>query len=271
VALTYNLILAGDASGTADAAPGRASTAAALLRQYFEAPSEPRWPGDKSAGEPTDRLVFLLDHQYSEHSLRWPQLKGADTARAAVLRAAADQTDCDVALALAEIQETWDCEYVGPSRRGRRGWSRWDDEEEEDPDDAYELADLVDSNVEIRAVEGRTVGGPHVARGELATSTPNIDLTPYDTEFTGYMGNYGNTMDRWYRRGAVVIWPRSRAFALRARGDPAGAVDELLALDVDPADPAVAERRAVMTAALLRFWPEAVRSHDQQALIPGAL
>ena len=30
------------------------------------------------------------------------------------------------------------------------------------------------------------------------------------------MGNWGNTLDRWYHRGAVVMWQRSRAFAVQA-------------------------------------------------------
>ena len=47
------------------------------------------------------------------------------------------------------------------------------------------------------------------------------------------MGNYGNTMDRWYRRAAIVIWPRSRTFALTAKGDPSAAVDEILAMSTD--------------------------------------
>ena len=33
---------------------------------------------------------------------------------------------------------------------------------------------------------------------------PVSDLKPYDSEYTGYMGNDGNTIDRWYRRAAIV-------------------------------------------------------------------
>ena len=35
------------------------------------------------------------------------------------------------------------------------------------------------------------------------------------------MGNYGNTMDRWYRRGAVVLWPTRLDFEVRAEASPA--------------------------------------------------
>ena len=41
------------------------------------------------------------------------------------------------------------------------------------------------------------------------------------------MGNYGNTLDRWYRRAAVVVWPRDRAFAARAEAGSQWALSEL--------------------------------------------
>ncbi len=41
------------------------------------------------------------------------------------------------------------------------------------------------------------------------------------------MGNYGNTLDRWYRRAAVVLWPRQRSFAARAEAGPEAALHEL--------------------------------------------
>ncbi len=41
------------------------------------------------------------------------------------------------------------------------------------------------------------------------------------------MGNYGNTLDRWYRRAAVVVWPRDRAFAARGEAGSRWALEEL--------------------------------------------
>ena len=41
------------------------------------------------------------------------------------------------------------------------------------------------------------------------------------------MGNYGNTLDRWYRRAAVVVWPRDRAFAARAEAGSQWALHQL--------------------------------------------
>jgi hypothetical protein len=62
-----------------------------------------------------------------------------------------------------------------------------------------------------------------VGHNEGAEGLPGVcaspetgDLTPYSSEYEGYMGNWGNTLDRWYRRAAVVVWPREQAFANRA-------------------------------------------------------
>ncbi len=68
----------------------------------------------------------------------------------------------------------------------------------------------------------------YVPDEQVCASTPSADLKPYDTEYTGYMGNYGNTMDRWYRRAAGGrVWPGQHAFAARAEASPSWALTEL--------------------------------------------
>ncbi|UCM88859.1 hypothetical protein [Streptomyces marincola] len=140
-------------------------------------------------------------------------------------------------LALAEVKETWD---AWPS-----GGSPWDDDyygsyhedgdddgEDDDtgggagvdPDD-YELNELIDDEITLSWWTGPdgTGGEPislHVRDHEVCAATPSAALTPHSSEYEGYMGNYGNTLDRWYRRAAVVVWPRDRAFAARAEALP---------------------------------------------------
>jgi hypothetical protein len=111
VVLTYNLVLNGDtvaaAAGQAD--PGLAAELASCLTDHFA-----------DSDTPT-RLVYLLDHEYTQRALGWARLKGADATRAAAVRAAAHAADCEVALALAEVHETWSTEDAEPW--GRRGCS----------------------------------------------------------------------------------------------------------------------------------------------------
>ena len=79
---------------------GEAAAAPALVRAL----REQCFP----EGEPsTQPWVFLLDHEYTEHGLRWQLLKGLDRARVAALRSAAQQLGLVMHLALAEIHESW--------------------------------------------------------------------------------------------------------------------------------------------------------------------
>jgi hypothetical protein len=44
---------------------------------------------------PPNRLVYLLDHEYTPRGLNWRRLKGADSRRVALLRAAAGKAGCE--------------------------------------------------------------------------------------------------------------------------------------------------------------------------------
>lgn len=269
VVLTYNLLLVGDvATRSGGSLP---DDAAELFRRHFALAPPPRWSHDRQAMEPPDRLVVLLDHQYTERGLRWSHLKGDDATRVSALRLVGELADCDVALAQADIHETREC-YDHAPRGHRRGWDDrddWDDDPEPSTE-GFEVGEVLDSAVTIVPATGETVQfDPDVDAAELAEVTPTVELAPYDSEYTGYMGNWGNTMDRWYRRAAIVIWPRSRAFAIRAKADPAGALDDLLSFVVN--DESSRSERADRAATLLRFWPDAVRHGDQHHLLPRAL
>lgn len=269
VVLTYNLLLRGDTTAPLPDDRSAVTTAAELLERHFEHKPEPRWRGDRQALNPPDRLVVLLDHQYTERGLRWSHLKGEDAARVEVLRGAAEIAGCEVALAQAEIQETRDCYEDTPPRWGRGAWSDWDDDEP-DGHDGYIVGEILDSTLEIVPTADEVLRfDSTVNDAEIVEVTPTAELEPYESEYTGYMGNWGNTMDRWYRRAAIVIWPHTRAFAIQAKGDPAAALEDLLARP--GTDDPSRRARADDTVTLLRFWSDAVRRGDQRSLLPAAL
>lgn len=287
VVLTFNLMLARDGEGAATAAEPPPATVDALaegLREHFATLlPPPRYaPQDAPRRRPPGRLVYLLDHQYTERGLGWHRLKGDDAARVALVRAAAERAGCEAVLALAEVQETWSCfedSWDEPWRRRHRRWAR-DEEDEwyaEDPPprdvpDHYTLEELLDGSITLRRwldASGKqaepivtTVGDE-----EVCSTTPSSDLEPYASEYEGYMGNYGNTMDRWYRRGAIVLWPRERAFAMRAEASPAWALE---ALGQRLRAGAVAEARE-MAATLLPFWDEVVPREERRGFFAKGL
>jgi hypothetical protein len=75
------------------------------------------------------------------------------------------------------------------------------------------------------------------------------------------MGNWGNTLDRWYHRAAVVVWRRDQAFANRAETSPAWALDELVAMA--SAGDVPGARAAAAT--LAPFWGTALGGRTAEA------
>jgi 2-oxoglutarate-Fe(II)-dependent oxygenase superfamily protein len=252
VALTMNLLAerirpAGEDDG------GPVADLARCLTEHFTEPAEERYAYGRQKAAPPNRLVYLLDHEYTQRGLDWDRLKGADATRTALLRQAAVEADCEAVLALAEVKETWDAhapydryDYYGEVEH----YDDCEDEECEgecllDPDGEpgaerhrsgdfsdYELNELIDDEITLSwwtrpdGTGGEQINLP-AAYAEVCATTENADLTPYRSEYEGYMGNYGNTLDRWYRRAAVVLWPRQRSFTARAEAGSEGALREL--------------------------------------------
>jgi len=94
---------------------GEENRIAALLQSWRASKMSP----DDDAPE---KLIYLLEHAYTPAELGFATLKGPDAAAAAVLAAAARQSDTELHLALLTVEESGIAEYTGyGSRRGR--WS----------------------------------------------------------------------------------------------------------------------------------------------------
>lgn len=209
VALTFDLVVPAAAAGPGgDAAPD--ARLQALLEAEFGTDEQPRlrpW-------------ALLLDHEYTEHGLHWHLLKGPDRARVAALRAAARPLGLSLHLALAELHQTWSAEQTdGWSRRGRGTGTP-------------EPGELIDSSLTLDHwvdEDGRT--GPHqalsVAEDDLHAFSDTDDAYLVNEEYEGYMGNWGETLDYWYRRAALVIQSPAAAERSRYQRDPDGVLGEL--------------------------------------------
>ena len=263
ITLTYNLLLHGDASRP-EGDDGTIAELADLLREHFSTPVPRYYNGP--ATDPPNRLVYLLDHEYTPRGLSWRRLKGADASRVALLRAAAGRAGCESVLALADIKTTHSA-FADDEGYGHRDWyDEYDEDDDEDSDDAgdsereYDVQELIDSEVTLShwtGPEGTRLEETSLSvdGDEVCASTSTGDLAAYSSEYEGYMGNWGNTLDRWYHRAAVVVWPRDQAFANRAETSPAWALDELAA--VASAGDVPGARAAAAT--LAPFWDAAVR------------
>ncbi|MEN8237271.1 MAG: 2OG-Fe(II) oxygenase [Pseudomonadota bacterium] len=207
VVLTYNLVLENQEIEFNKYNNKELETA---LETYFE---EKKLPDS----EPR-KLVFLLDHRYTEHSLNWHMLKGSDRDNAWMLLVAAKKLDLKPYLGLVDLHEVWDT-----------------DGDEENP----ELYELIDSSTTLSYwINEHNVSLPYagysIPRDELCWQIETSDLTPFETEYEGWMGNYGNTADYWYRRAAVVLWNTSDQPALEFKYNYDAAMDNLLQMMKKP-------------------------------------
>lgn len=162
-------------------------------------------------------ITYLLNHQYTKHGLSWSLLRGVDRLRVELIKSAAMEADCEVMLALIEARETWTTEG---------GYGYGDSNEGEEPQD------LVDSEIDVvHAIDmdSKVVKcNQYVTRKALCYHLPNDEFEPSETEYEGYMGNYGNTVDYWYHRAAIIIWRKSDSFVFSFLNDPNSVVKELV-------------------------------------------
>jgi hypothetical protein len=179
---------------------------AALLRE---------WSGPDSGVDAPKKLIYPLEHAYTESGLSFAALKGADAARASVLTAAAGQADCDLHLALVSIDESGDAEHVG----GYYGYGST----QRDRQGSFEAGEVIER---IQTLSGWCSPDGDTARlGTLPiiddeASPPDAfdDLVPDEESFEEATGNAGASFERRYRIAAFVLWPGSRRFAVINQG-----------------------------------------------------
>jgi hypothetical protein len=266
IVLTYNLLLGGERDGSAaEQDPELVDSLAQCVRKHFAPADGPQ------------RLVYLLDHEYTHRGLGWSRLKGADARCATLFEAAAAAADCEVALALADVHETWAAYEPDEHWYAQSVYSRWDDRDEEFEEfdgvtEDYDLQELIESEVRLDGwiqapgAQLEKVVLP-ISADEVCAGTPSTELAPYASEYEGYMGNWGNTLDRWYHRGAVVLWPRRRDFFVRAEASPSWALDQLSARARKGDLRGVRET----AAGLASFWSQAATRVESKGLLTKAL
>ena len=199
LSLVFNLCLhPGDATTPRDA-PDHSDHIQKIKEQLI------RWRNDEHG---PDKLVWLLEHDYSEAGLSWDALKNADSALAGVLKMAAVQADCEIHAAILHIEE-----------QGSPDYSRYDPYE--DGADEVAIDEIFDASYWLDTWIGPDATQPDLGRiplrpeealpvGALADAEPDRQWVNEAT------GNAGATVERAYRHAALVIWPRRRALQVMA-------------------------------------------------------
>jgi len=214
--LVYNLTLATSRGKKGLTAPTTAGVVEAVKGLLDE------WR--KAEADDAQKLAVTLEHQYTQDGLTVDTLKGVDRTRAEVLFTAAEQAGCVAHLALVTLWQSGSAEGgydggYGYGRYRRRYWEDDDDDDEDDDDDAsqYEMGEVYDQSLVANHWSDRQ--GSKIALGEIDLDEEEIvdhlsveDWEASREEFEGYTGNAGMTLERWYHRAAVVIWPCDKHF-----------------------------------------------------------
>ncbi|MFK7890505.1 MAG: 2OG-Fe(II) oxygenase [Granulosicoccus sp.] len=257
------------------------------LQHWFDPYREPT----RAYGPREEKLVYLLDHDYTQRSLTWDRLKGVDHDRADALRVASESLNLQAHLALVTVNETWSATVEEPRyysrRRARPDWYYQDIDDELDESADRKSSSLVaKTHIELDELIDRSAALVHW-RNSAGSEVPMPALTAYDNEmcwlsdlesnepefeeYEGFMGNYGNTLEREYRRAAVVLWPSTDRYRILAKA--AGADGGLLALNELAEQAPTLESTALESAvhSLIGVWPGRERCGDADALAAALL
>ena len=243
LSMVFNLCLAAGDVDTPRRAPDFASLPDRIAERLVE------WRGRDAAAA---KLVWVLDHDYSEAGLSFGALKGVDAALARVLAPAAERGDCELYAAIVHASVHGDATLDGQYVDGWGGWSG------EDADD-MEMDEVYESRFWLDGGTGRDGGAPPfddvpVLPGELLPRGALDDAKPDEQLLHEASGNEGVSLERTYRRAAFVMWPRSKTLDVVAGGGIEGAV-AWVAAELDRHGGTVDERIGGLVTRLIGLWP----------------
>ena len=148
------------------------------------------------------KLIYPLEHVYTAAEVGFETLKNADAAVGALLVKAARKAQCDLSLALVNIEETGSAEEVY-YRRSRHFDS---DTEEFEMGEVYERRLVLTG---LRAPDDARAMLDRLPFIEDELCPPGVfdEAEPDEVQFFEATGNAGATFERAYRRAALVLWP----------------------------------------------------------------
>ena len=215
----------------------------------------------RSEDDAAEKLVWLLDHEYSAAGLSFDRLKNADAARAQTLAAAAERAECELHAAIVHIEEHGDATYRGDYVHS---WS-WNEGDVED----MEIEELYDSRRWLDGWVGRGGARPQLGElrllpGELLPRGALDHAVPDDQRLHEASGNEGVSLERAWRHAALVLWPRSRTLAILAGAGIGGAV-AWVAAELDRNTGVADARIRRLASELVDMWPSGRAGHNKES------
>ena len=219
IVLVYNLVLSGGGMLSAPDFGAETERVAAELSAW------------RSESRGDDKIVWLLDHDYSEAGLSFDSLKNVDASVAGVLAEASRAAGYSLYAAILTMEEVGDALFDG----------QYDYGDYDEAIESYSMGDIIDYSCVLEhlvAPDGRKANFERIqfSREEVLQTGAFEDLCPEDESIEEWTGNAGATMERTYRLAALVLWPRENSLELIASNGIHGAVGYVEAL-VERDDP----------------------------------
>ena len=240
ICLVYNLIM----QGTDSISTEPPSYEAEIDRLAIELRARCRDP------ETSGKLVWMLEHDYSEAGLSFATLKNFDAIVGKTLTDAAERADCKLHAALLHAEET---DYVV----GHDPVRRIDDVSNEDFDFVEVSRDRCWLDAWVHA-DGALddYGNLPLAYGELMPPDALRHVRPDSQSLTEATGNEGASVNRIYRRAALVVWPRTDSVKVLAHGGTGPLATFLAARRAAlPADAPMSDELKGMVSQVADAWP----------------
>lgn len=181
-----------------------------VLRAWIRSADDLKGPG---------LICWMLNHQYSEQALNSQKigaLKGVDKHRGQILLDLAKELGFEFYLAQVEYQKTGTVEpdhsYVG--YHGGWGYGRgYDDDWDSDAEDKV-MSEVTDENLAAHNFVNCKTGmilpagfKPSLLKEDCLPVDYWDDKEPDSQDYGGFTGNEDATLDYWYHRAAIIIWP----------------------------------------------------------------
>ncbi len=238
VTLTFNLVMgeASQARGSSSVTTHHCDLDETKLSKLRAALRDWRQHSEGQAGTEPARLAYLLDHEYSQKNLSWQGLKNNDRIRAQCLQQVAEELGLVVHLTLLDVQKIWSAYPKYESSWYGDSWYRpARSSQSQDEDSEYSVEELIDevtTAVHWLDAEGKvqSFANCYFRDREICWTTATDQFKPHQEQYEGYMGNYGNTLEYWYHRAAIVLWPREQHLAILFKLDANAALQDLLRL-----------------------------------------
>ena len=162
-----------------------------------------------------EKLIYVLQHEYTRAGLSFYGLKNKDRAVAQVLRLVSREVELDVHLAIITKNESGSAESRGYGYGYHKRYCGYRDAD-------WSMVEIDSTTVTLDSWVGlddarKDISEMNVDEDEELIGGNSLDDVDPEEEVEECSGNEGATMERWYRQATLVLWPRANIVPMKVK------------------------------------------------------